>query len=215
MACCDARALQPPPVPMRGPPAPGSAPRAAASRSAASSSPLFCAAATIHAPQPPAPLLGWPVYTPFQTKGKQRPPSTLRFWKFRGKTEGVFGFGAPFLPFYFSECPCLSLSTESWSGAKSEEKSRKPAKLPGICQVYRAFSGMPYARKLPRYLPVGLCALFSNIFENIEGPAHFHIREYSREHRCPGRLFPQELYELSSAALDLSRPQSKDILEYS
>ena len=102
-------------------------------------------------------------------------------------------FGAPFTIHHSDNSRVsLSLSTESWSGAKSEEKSRKPAKLPGICQVYRAFSGMPYARKLPRYLPVGLCALFSNIFENIEGPAHFHIREYSREHRCPGRLFPQE-----------------------
>ena len=38
----------------------------------------------------------------------------------------------------------------------------------------------------------GLYTIFSNIFENIEGPAHFHIREYSREHRCPGWLFPQE-----------------------
>ena len=29
--------------------------------------------------------------------------------------------------------------------------------------------------------PIGLGTLFSNIFENIEGPAHFRIREYSRE----------------------------------
>ena len=36
---------------------------------------------------------------------------------------------------------------------------------------------------------VGLGVLFSNIFENIEGPAHFRIREYSREYRCPGWLF--------------------------
>ena len=35
----------------------------------------------------------------------------------------------------------------------------------------------------------GLCVFFSNIIENIEGPAHFRIREYSREYRCPGRLF--------------------------
>ena len=29
---------------------------------------------------------------------------------------------------------------------------------------------------------LGLGVLFSNIFQNIEGPAHFRIREYSREY---------------------------------
>ena len=61
---------------------------------------------------------------------------------------------------------------------------------------------------------VGLYTTFSNIFENIEGPAHFHIREYSREHRCPGRLFPQE-YTSFPQPLTLVDLESKDILEYS
>ena len=61
---------------------------------------------------------------------------------------------------------------------------------------------------------VGLYTIFSNIFENIEGPAHFHIREYSREYRCPGRLFPQE-YTSFPQPLTLVDLESKDILEYS
>ena len=61
---------------------------------------------------------------------------------------------------------------------------------------------------------LGLYVLFSNIFENIEGPAHFHIREYSREYRCPGRLFPQE-YTSFPQPLTLVDLESKDILEYS
>ena len=34
-------------------------------------------------------------------------------------------------------------------------------------------------------MELGLYAIFSNIFENIEGRAHFRIREYSREYRRP------------------------------
>ena len=72
---------------------------------------------------------------------------------------------------------------------------------------------------LPFTLVSGLacgCARYSdsNIFENIEGPAHFHIREYSREYRCPGRLFPQE-YTSFPQPLTLVDLESKDILEYS
>ena len=84
--------------------------------------------------------------------------------------------------------------------------------------------GMPAARKGPAAQEVhlrdaaarllGLYTLFSNIFENIEGPAHFHIREYSREYRCPGRLFPQE-YTSFPQPLTLVDLESKDILEYS
>ena len=61
---------------------------------------------------------------------------------------------------------------------------------------------------------IGPDTIFSNIFENIEGPAHFHIREYSREYRCPGRLFPQE-YTSFPQPLTLVDLESKDILEYS
>ena len=61
---------------------------------------------------------------------------------------------------------------------------------------------------------LGLYTIFSNIFENIEGPAHFRIREYSREHRCPGRLFSQE-YTSFLQPLTLIDLESQDILEYS
>ena len=70
-----------------------------------------------------------------------------------------------------------------------------------------ARSGMAQAQ-------LGLYTFFSNIFENIEGPAHFRIREYSREYRCRGRLFSQE-YTSFLQPLTLVDLESQDILEYS
>ena len=68
-------------------------------------------------------------------KGKQRVPSTLRFRKFPGKTEGVW-------------CSIRSFpESESWSGAKSEAKLRKSARYPGGRRVFsrytRGFPGIP------------------------------------------------------------------------
>ena len=60
---------------------------------------------------------------------------------------------------------------------------------------------------------VGLHMFFSNIFENIDGLVHFRIREYSREYRCPGRLFSQE-YTSFLQPLTLVDLESQDILEY-
>ena len=60
---------------------------------------------------------------------------------------------------------------------------------------------------------LGLSTIFSNISENIDGPAHFRIREYSREHRCPGQLFSQE-YTSFLQPLTLIDLESQDILEY-
>ena len=59
----------------------------------------------------------------------------------------------------------------------------------------------------------GLGTLFSNIFENIRGPADFRIREYSREYRCPGRLLPKNIEPFLSP-LTLVDLDSQDILEY-
>jgi len=50
----------------------------------------------------------------------------------------------------------------------------------------RQFAGT--GREKPR---LGLCTLFSNIFENIEGPAHFHIREYEKQ--MPRPAFPSRI----------------------
>ena len=57
-----------------------------------------------------------------------------------------------------------------------------------------------------------LCAIFSNIFENIEGLAHFRIREYSREYRCPSRLSPQE-YTCTLSFSETSRAGSYSHLQ--
>ena len=61
---------------------------------------------------------------------------------------------------------------------------------------------------------VGLSTIFSNISENIDGPAHFRIREYSREYRCPGAAFSQESTSFLQP-LTLVDLYSQDILEYS
>ena len=61
---------------------------------------------------------------------------------------------------------------------------------------------------------LGLSLLFSNIFENIDRPAHFRIREYSREYRCPGWLFPQE-YASFLQPWPLVTLDYQHILEYS
>ena len=59
------------------------------------------------------------------------------------------------------------------------------------------------------------CAtFFANIFENIDGPAHFHIPEYSREYRCPGRLFLKNI-ELFFSPLTVVDLYSQDIRKYS
>ena len=61
---------------------------------------------------------------------------------------------------------------------------------------------------------VGLSTFFANIFENIDGPAHFRILEYSREYRCPGRLFLKNI-DLFFRPLTVVDLDSQDILEYS
>ena len=68
----------------------------------------------------------------------------------------------------------------------------------------------------PAPLALGPDTIFSNtcIFENIEGPAHFRIREYSREYRCPGAAFSQESTSFLQP-LTLVDLYSQDILEYS
>ena len=65
-----------------------------------------------------------------------------------------------------------------------------------------------------RELALGLSTIFSNISENIDGPAHFRIREYSREYRCPGAAFSQESMSFLQP-LTLVDLESQDILEYS
>ena len=76
-------------------------------------------------------------------KGKQRVPSTLRFRKFPGKTEGVW-------------CSILFLSSfpesESWSGAKSEAKLRKSTKYPGGRRANSRYTRV--LRKIPGILPI-------------------------------------------------------------
>ena len=72
-------------------------------------------------------------------EGNQRVPSTLRFRKFPGKSEGVWSsilFLSNF-PRETREFP----ESESWSGAKSEGKLRKSANYPGIFQVYPQNTG--------------------------------------------------------------------------
>ena len=61
---------------------------------------------------------------------------------------------------------------------------------------------------------IGPGQLFANIFENIDGPAHFLIPEYSREYRCPGRLFLKNI-ELFFSPLTVVDLDSQDIREYS
>ena len=61
---------------------------------------------------------------------------------------------------------------------------------------------------------LGPYTLFANFFENISRPAHFRIREYSREYRCPGRLFLKNI-ELFLSPLTVFDLDSHDIREYS
>ena len=61
---------------------------------------------------------------------------------------------------------------------------------------------------------IGLSTFFANIFENIDGPAHFRILEYSREYRCPGRLFLKNI-ELFFSPLTVVDLNSQDIRKYS
>ena len=61
---------------------------------------------------------------------------------------------------------------------------------------------------------LGVSTFFSNIFENIDGPAHSRIREYSREYRCPCRLFLKNI-ELFFSPLTVVDFNSQDIRKYS
>ena len=73
-------------------------------------------------------------------EGNQRVPSTLRFRKFPGKSEGVWSsilFLSNF-PRETREFP----ESESWSGAKSEGKLRKSANYPGISRYTRKILGV-------------------------------------------------------------------------
>ena len=82
------------------------------------------------------------IYFSGKQKGKQRVPSTLRFRKFPGKTEGVWCSILEHL---------LKLAvfpeSESWSGAKSDAKLRKSARYPGGRRIFsrytRGFPGIP------------------------------------------------------------------------
>ena len=71
------------------------------------------------------------IYFSGKQKGKQSVPSTLRFRKFPGKSGKQRVFGAPF--WKLASFP----ESESWSGAKSEAKSRKTGNIPGL------FPGIP------------------------------------------------------------------------
>ena len=71
-------------------------------------------------------------------------------------------------------------------------------------------------QKLPVWLPqqLSISTLFANFFANISCPADFRIREYSREYRCPGRLFLKNI-ELFLSPLTVFDLDSHDIREYS
>ena len=61
---------------------------------------------------------------------------------------------------------------------------------------------------------VGANTIFANFFENISSPADFRIREYSREYRCPCRLFLKNI-ELFFSPLTVVDFNSQDIRKYS
>ena len=86
--------------------------------------------------------------------------------------------------------------TEATSSTKTESERSRTITLFGPTKTQRVPS------------------FFANIFENIDGPAHFRILEYSREYRCPGRLFLKNI-DLSFRPLTVVDLDSQDILKYS
>ena len=88
-----------------------------------------------------------------------------------------------------------------------------PEGMSGIMIEQVEVCGSGHASEDAHWL-VGLSTIFSNISENIDGPAHFRIREYSREYRCPGAAFSQESTRFLQP-LTLVDLESQEILEYS
>ena len=71
-------------------------------------------------------------------------------------------------------------------------------------------------QKLGSALNLGCAYFFSNIFENIESPAHFRIREYSREYHCLQRSFAADPGGSADyASMHLDEARSRVLVEVS